>query len=165
MLQQDRNIATLRNLIIPEITSSIRADNLVELRLDRLHLDIRLKFTLQETVQHKQVVQLERLFTKKVEKIISLWDLMVEFPRNFWLGNNRKISQFKQSLVCHQHTLFSRNACSCCISWHSVDCKLYICSWFDFSKVYLIMKKTLLLLLTYEEVASTSHLCFLLYLP
>lgn len=70
-------------------------------------MDIRLKFTLQETVQHKQVVQLERLFTKNVEKIVSLWDLMVEFPRNFWLGNNRKISQFNQSLVCHQHTFCS----------------------------------------------------------
>lgn len=73
LLQQDKKIVTLRNLNIPEVTSSTRADNRVKLRLDRLHLDIRVKFTLQEeTVQHKQVVQLERVFINKVVKIRSL---------------------------------------------------------------------------------------------
>lgn len=87
---------------------------------------------------------------------------MLEFPHNFWVGNNRKMSQFKQRLVCHHHTF-------CLAEMHvhvaSASTALTVSSWLDLGKVYLIMKKRFLFLLTCEEVASTSCLCFLVYLP
>lgn len=47
-------------------------------------------FLLQERVQPKQAVQLEKTDTKEVVKISSLLDSMLEFPHSFWLENHRK---------------------------------------------------------------------------
>lgn len=109
-----------------------------------------------ESVQHKQVMQLQRMFTSNNQLLI----LMLESPHCFQLGKNVKMPRLKQRTVCHQHTASVLTLHQLALGW--LEALLLQC--IHSIEVYLVMKKRPFSLLAFEDVVASSHRCFSIYL-